>query len=76
MVASMSDQPSLLPPNASALERKLEQATLRLGTLPVPLRELWNPDTCPAHLLPWLAWTVLPYIPMLSRSPWFVGSRL
>lgn len=54
----MSDQPSLLPPNASPLERKLEQATLRLGTMAVPLRELWNPDTCPANLLPWLAWTL------------------
>lgn len=54
----MSDQPSLLPPNASSLERKLEQATLRLGTMAVPLRDLWNPDTCPAHLLPWLAWTL------------------
>lgn len=27
-------------------------------TLPVPLRALWNPDTCPAHLLPWLAWAL------------------
>ncbi|HBN7642434.1 phage tail protein I [Pseudomonas aeruginosa] len=54
----MSDQPSLLPPNASPLERKLEQATLRLGTMAVPLRELWNPETCPANLLPWLAWTL------------------
>ncbi|WP_374365927.1 phage tail protein I [Stutzerimonas sp.] len=54
----MSDQPSLLPPNASPLERKLEQATLRLGTMAVPLRDLWNPDTCPARLLPWLAWTL------------------
>lgn len=54
----MSDQPSLLPPNASPLERKLEQATLRLGTMAVPLRDLWNPETCPARLLPWLAWTL------------------
>lgn len=23
----------------------------------MPLRELWNPDTCPEHLLPWLAWS-------------------
>lgn len=54
----MSDAPSLLPPNATALERSLEQATARLGALPVPLRELWNPDTCPEHLLPWLAWSL------------------
>ena len=24
---------------------------------PVRIRELWNPDTCPANLLPWLAWS-------------------
>ncbi|MCO7218009.1 phage tail protein I, partial [Halomonas sp. OfavH-34-E] len=23
---------------------------------PVPLRDLWRPATCPAHLLPYLAW--------------------
>lgn len=54
----MNNVPSLLPPNASPLERHLEQATARLGELPVPLRELWNPDTCPEHLLPWLAWSL------------------
>lgn len=52
----MSDQPSLLPPNATSLERALEKATLRLDSLPVPLHDLWNPSTCPASLLPWLAW--------------------
>lgn len=54
----MNNLPSLLPPNASELERQLEQATARQGNLPVPLRELWNPDTCPEHLLPWLAWSL------------------
>lgn len=49
---------SLLPPNASALERNLETVTSRLSDTPVPLRDLWNPDTCPAELLPWLAWTL------------------
>lgn len=49
---------SLLPPNATSLERALELATLRLGTVPAPLRSLWNPDTCPASLLPWLAWAL------------------
>ena len=24
----------------------------------VPIRDLWNADTCPADLLPWLAWTL------------------
>lgn len=54
----MSNLPSLLPRNATHLERSIEQATARLGNLPVPLRELWNPDTCPEHLLPWLAWSL------------------
>jgi len=41
-----------------AAERALEQVQARPSLLAVPLRELWNPDTCPAHLLPWLAWTL------------------
>jgi len=47
---------TLLPPNATPLERNLASLTERLDRLPVPLRDLWNPDTCPANLLPWLAW--------------------
>lgn len=50
----MSD--TLLPPNATPLERALEAATLRIDAIPVPLRDLWNPQTIPAPLLPWLAW--------------------
>ena len=46
----------LLPPNATPLERGLESVTARLSDVPVPLRDLWNPATCPAHLLPWLGW--------------------
>lgn len=49
---------SLLPPNATDGERALEAATARLGDVPAPLRALWNPDTCPADLLPWLAWAL------------------
>ena len=49
---------TLLPPNATAAEHRLEQATARLGSLPTPLRELWSPDGCPSHLLPWLAWAL------------------
>lgn len=45
----------LLPPNATALERNLAAVNARLGDLPVPLRELMNPDTCPVDKLPWLA---------------------
>ncbi|WP_070887517.1 phage tail protein I [Pseudomonas argentinensis] len=54
----MNSLPSLLPPNATALERAVEQLQARSATVTVPLRKLWNPDTCPAPLLPWLAWTL------------------
>lgn len=49
---------SLLPPNVSALETELEETAARLSDVPVPLRALWDPQTCPAELLPWLAWGV------------------
>lgn len=49
---------NLLPPNATAQERGIAGATARLGTVPTPLRDVWNPDTCPAELLPWLAWSL------------------
>lgn len=49
---------SLLPPNASEFERAIEASTARLSDVPVPLRHLWNPATCPATLLPWLGWGV------------------
>ncbi|WP_353981691.1 phage tail protein I [Salinicola endophyticus] len=49
---------SLLPPNATEAERTLEATTALASDLPVQLRSLWNPDTCPAELLPWLAWAL------------------
>lgn len=55
MAAWMSSA-SLLPPNATATERQIEAAASQLADLPVPLRDLWNADTCPEALLPWLAW--------------------
>lgn len=45
---------SLLPHNSTLLERALEAATR--DALPVPLRDINNPDTCPVDLLPYLAW--------------------
>lgn len=45
---------SLLPLNSTQLERAIEVATFE--TTEVPLRTLYNPDTCPAHLLYQLAW--------------------
>jgi phage tail P2-like protein len=49
---------SLLPPNATPLERAVEAATARFANLDVPLRDLLSPDRCPAALLPWLAWSL------------------
>ncbi|PTT13532.1 MULTISPECIES: phage tail protein I [unclassified Pseudomonas] len=46
---------SLLPLSSTQLERAIEAAMAE--TTEIPLRTLYNPDTCPAHLLPWLAWT-------------------
>ncbi|EHM42974.1 phage tail protein I [Hafnia alvei] len=48
---------TLLPLNALASERALEQASAeQILALPVPIRHVKDPATCPAHLLPWLAW--------------------
>lgn len=51
-------KPTLLPHNASPLERALEQAAARIADVPVPLKELWDPWACPIELLPWLAWAL------------------
>ncbi|MFP5426357.1 MAG: phage tail protein I [Gammaproteobacteria bacterium] len=45
---------SLLPLNSTPLERAIEAATTE--TTDVPLRTLYNPDTCPARVLYQLAW--------------------
>ncbi|HEK0906343.1 TPA: phage tail protein I [Pseudomonas putida] len=45
---------SLLPLNRTPLERAIETAGDE--DLKVTLRQLYNPDTCPAHLLYQLAW--------------------
>ena len=47
---------SLLPPNATELERNATAVAGVISDLPVPLRSLIDPDAIPAHLLPWLAW--------------------
>ncbi len=49
---------SLLPPNATAQEKAIDEATARIADVPVPIRGLWNPETCPAAFLPWLAWAL------------------
>ncbi|RMM92851.1 phage tail protein I [Pseudomonas savastanoi] len=45
---------SLLPLNSTPLERAIEVATDEVTQ--IPLRTLYNPQTCPAHLLYHLAW--------------------
>lgn len=47
----------LLPPNASELERDIEQSMALYGDEREPLVDrLWRPEECPVDLLPWLAW--------------------
>ncbi|MCA7962417.1 phage tail protein I [Burkholderia cenocepacia] len=46
----------LLPPNASPLLHAIAAANAQLGEVPVPIRDLMNPDTIRLDLLPWLAW--------------------
>ena len=48
----------LLPLNATPQERALSLATARAGEFAIPNRDIWNPHTCPAALLPWLAWAL------------------
>jgi len=47
----------LLPPNATDLERNLVAVTERTSDQDISgISGLWNADTCPLNLLPWLAW--------------------
>jgi len=50
---------SILPPNSSSLENAIDDTcAVRIEGIDVPLKHLLNPDKCPEHLLPWLAWAV------------------
>jgi len=50
---------SVLPPNASDLERIISSVVSEgIDPIPVPIRNLWNPKTCPKKFLPWLAWAM------------------
>lgn len=52
----MFEQNSILKPNATQHDQAIEQA-IRIGNPDLaPLLTLMDPDTCPEHLLPWLAW--------------------
>ena len=50
----MSDR--LLPTGSTTLEVAAAEACAVIEQTPVPLRQLWNPQTCPVELLPYLAW--------------------
>jgi phage tail P2-like protein len=47
---------SLLPPNAQQVEHLAAEALAQIERVPVPIRDLMNPDRCPVQLLPYLAW--------------------
>lgn len=49
---------SLLPFNASELEKNVEGTICRAADIPLPIESLWNPNTCPENVLPWLAWAL------------------
>lgn len=49
---------TLLPPNATRLERALEKAlATRLDALPVPIKDTLNADVIPVASLPWLGYS-------------------
>jgi phage tail P2-like protein len=49
---------SLLPANATDLERAVEALAVALLQIDVPLATLWDPARCPAATLPNLAWAL------------------
>jgi len=48
----------LLPVGSSVLEVAAAKAASEIERVPVPLRALWDGQTCPANLLPYLAWAL------------------
>lgn len=54
----MPNSPSLLPPASSPLERALAEVSVRVGDIPMPLLELWDPAQIALGDLPWLAWAL------------------
>ena len=46
----------LLPPNATKLEKNIEQLGEKITALPVPFIDLHRIHLCPVAHLPWLAW--------------------
>lgn len=55
----MSDLQTVLPPNASVLEKTTDRALgAQLDAIPTPIRVAWDADAIPLDTLPWLAWGV------------------
>jgi len=53
----MFDIKHLLPSSASPSERTIETVMVeRIAGIDAPIARLWNVDTCPVNLLPWMAW--------------------
>lgn len=52
----MSSTPSLLPPNATPLERAVEAAEAQILRMVMLHALLKDPYRCPEKFLPWLAW--------------------
>jgi phage tail P2-like protein len=49
---------SLVPPNATPMERAFADVCVAMLAIDAPLATLANPDTIPAKFLPWLAWSL------------------
>lgn len=50
---------SLLPPNATQMDRLAEAVTARIDAVPVEkIRDVWNVWTCPPDFLPYIAWAL------------------
>lgn len=47
-----------LPQSSGRAEKALARGALAASDIPIPIDQLWNPATCPAAILPWLAWSL------------------
>lgn len=52
------ERKSLLPNNATPLERAVEGTHARLDQVPVPINDLYSPQRIPGELIPFMAWSV------------------
>ena len=69
-LAGIDPEPAhLLPPNATPLERDVSRVCARLDEIPTAIDAVFDPETIPANMLPWLAWG-------LSVDLWFADWRI